>query len=119
VRKGCVVMHITYIPYIPYRRNFFSIKLDVLRLVYDVLVGLRRLEMCNFDGLNSLMNELSGEDIIPSLNATNVRFNFERILLMEKTILKTPDLSLQNRRSVSAACAHVATSFSMSLTISQ
>jgi hypothetical protein len=92
--------------HIPRHKN-----LDVLRLGYDVLVGLRRLGMCNFDGLNSLMNELSTSDILPSLNATNVRGHFERILLMEETILKTPDLSLQNRRSVSAACAHVAASF--------
>ena len=58
--------------HIPYPKKRFSIKLDVLRLGYDVLVGLRRLEMCNFDGLNSLMNELSGEDIIPSRDQCSV-----------------------------------------------
>jgi hypothetical protein len=83
----------------------------VLRIVYDVLVGLRRLNMCNFDGLTNLMNEVSSKHILPSLDATSVRLYFERILSMEVQILQTLGLSPHDRWSVSAACAHVAVSF--------
>ncbi len=52
----------------------------VVRMGYDVLVGLRRLGRCNFDDLTELVNELSRKHFLPSLNATSVRIYFERIL---------------------------------------
>jgi hypothetical protein len=83
----------------------------VLRIGYDVLVGLRRLNMCDFNGLINLMNEVSSKHILPSLDATRVRIYFERILSIEVQILQTLGLSPYDRRSISAACAHVAVAF--------
>jgi hypothetical protein len=57
------------------------------------------------------MNEVSSKHILSSLDATSVRLYFERILSMEVQILQTLGLSPHDRRSVSAACAHVAVSF--------